>query len=353
MRAALSLFAAAAAFAVVISCASPPKPAPEPVPAPAAPAAPAAQPAPAPEKPSVPAPDDQRSKASELRKKAFDLGIKDVLPADYAAADDSFSAGNAQYGKDNAAAAASFDDASAKFQAAIDKGLPLLAKAAHDRANGLRATAVGKKAGDLFPGLFAFAEADLAKHAGEEKAGDFETAIQGFKVSAREYEVLYKLCDANAARQTIVARDFAKWDPSNWSLAETAFKASQDLLKTDANGAATSVDEAILRYGIATQTAREYYAGDRRKSSEDAMARASSIKAQVAVKDEFAAAQALYDQAAAAQAAKDYDGAAGLFDKAGAAFSSAYTHAKVKMDKAKGELDSLDEAIAAKQAAGR
>jgi hypothetical protein len=351
LRSILVVMTTIATLALALSCATPPKPAETPAPAP--PPTPAkVEPAPAPqEKAAAPAPDDLRAKAAELRKKAFDFGLKDVLPDDYALAEKAFADGNAGYGKDNAAAAASFTDAITRYQDLIAKGLPILAANEKKRATDLRGTAVSKRAGDIFPELFAFAESEFAKPSDAQASGDFETAIAGFRAAAKDYEVLYKLCDANSAREAITARDFAKWDPSNWSLAETKFKAAQNLLRTDSGGAESSVDEAILRYGIASRTALEYYASDRKKSSETERDRATGIKSEVAVKDEFAAALALYNQAETAQAAKDYESSSSLYDKAATAFAAAYAHAKVKMDTAKGELDSLDAAIATAGAA--
>ena len=345
-------YAAIAAIVLAMSCATPPKTAEPPAPAPAAPAPQIAETPPAPPaETAVPAPDELRSKAAELRKKAFDLGMKAVLPEDYAAADKAFAAGNAGYGKDNASSAASFTDAVARYEDVLARGLPILAAAEGKRAALLRGTAAGKGAETTFPELFAYAEAELAKPAEAEVSGDFEAAIKGYRASSRHYEVLYKLCDASAARESIVARDFAKWDPSNWTLAETRFRAAQDILRQDAAAAATSADEAILRYGIASRTALEYYASERKLGSEGERERALGIKSEVAVRDEFETAVAIHDQAEAAHSAKDFDGSSSLYDRAAAAFASAYEHAKIKMDGAKGELDSLDEAMAVTETA--
>jgi 3-oxoacyl-[acyl-carrier protein] reductase len=352
MRIRYAFFAGLLACVAAISCASPPKPAPEPQPAPApapAPAAPAPEPAPSP-KVEAPAPDELKTKASELRKRAFDLGIKDVAADEYAAADKAWADGNAAYGKDNAASAASYTDAIARFQAAIDKGLPLIADREEQNAAKLRDVAVGKGAESLYGDLFAYAEARLAKARESKASGDYETAIASFRASSKDYDVLYKLCDAKTWRDKIEARDFAKWDPSNWSIAQTKHKAAQDLLQQDAKAAGESIDEAILRYGIAWQTALEFYSADRKRVSETERDRASGIKAQVAVKDEYAAALALFDQAETARNSKDYESSFALYDKATSAFSAAYAHAKAKMDGARDELSSLDDALATKQA---
>ena len=51
------------------------------------------------------------------------------------------------------------------------------------------------------------------------------------------------------------------------------------------------------------------------------------------------------------EGAKNYEASSAEYDQAATAFANAYTHAKAKMDTAKGELDSLDSALAAAQSA--
>jgi len=341
----------AAAFAFISACATSPKPAPI---APA-PAAPAASPAPAaqmvPAKVEIPAPDEIRAQAAALRKKAFDLNLKDALPDDFTAAETAYSAGTAAYGVDNAASAASFGDAKAKFDDIIHRGLPMLVSAEKDRASHLRDTAMQKKAGDLFPDLLAFADADFAKPVAAESSGDYETALSGYRASTLEFEVLYKLCDASSARAFLVSHDLAKWDPSNWTLAEGRYSSSQSLYRQDAHASVDSVNEAILRYGVVRNTAFGYYAADRKKSSETERDHADSIKSSIAVKDEYAAALALYTKAEDDESAKDFEASSTEYDDAAAAFAKAYTHAKARMDAAKVELDSLDSALSTVEAA--
>jgi hypothetical protein len=344
------ILAASAIFALLIACATAPKPAQASTET-AKPSA-AAQAVPAtPTKPTAAAPDDIRAQASEVRKKAFDLGVKDALPDDYAAAESAYSAGVAAYGVDNAASGASFADAKAKFGDVIRRGLPMLVSAEKDRAVHARDTAVQKKAGDLFPALLADADADFAKPAASESSGDYETALAGYRASTLDFDVLYKLCDASGARDFLVSHDLAKWDTSNWTLAEGKYASSQSLFRQDAHASSDAVDEAILRYGNVRNTAYGYYAADRKKASETERDRAIGIKSDVAVKDEYDAANAMYAKAESDENAKDHEASSAEYDGAAAAFAAAYTHAKGKMDRAKSELDSLDSAIATAEAA--
>ena len=73
----------------------------------------------------------------------------------------------------------------------------------------------------------------------------------------------------------------------------------------------------------------------RKKASETERDRAAGIKADVAIKDEYAAALALYGKAATDNDAKNYEASSAEFDSAATAFAQVYSHAKVKMDTAK------------------
>jgi hypothetical protein len=350
----LRLCMAGGILALMIACSTPPRAAPSATAEAAPTAIPSPSPAVAPGMANAAAPDDLRAQAAALRKRAFDLGLKDVLADDYAAAETAYSAGAAAYGVDNAASAASFEDAKVKFGGIIREGLPLLAAAEKDRAARLRDTAIQKSAVDLFPDLLAFADADFAKSAASESSGDYEAALADYRASTLEYEALYKLCDAWSARSFLVSQDLAKWDPSNWTLAEGKYSSSQGLYRQDAHASVDAVDEAILRYGVVRNTAYGYYAADRRKASETERDHADSIKSDVAVKEAYAAALALYGKAQADEGAKDFEASSEEYDGAASAFAAAYTQAKAKMDVARDELDSLDSALsAAEMAQGR
>jgi hypothetical protein len=349
-RHSIAFYASAAACLIAISCASQAKVAEAPEPASAAKPAEAEVVSAANADPTAAAPDELRAKASALRKKAFDLALKDFAPEEYAAADKAFATGNAEYGKDNAASAASYSEAAAGFQAVLDRGLPLLAASERQRAEARRDEAMAAHAEELFSETFAYAGDGLAKSREAEAGADFEIAVAAYRSSAGDFYTLRKLCDARSAREYLESHDLAKWDPSDWNLAENKYKAAQELFKSDAKASRDSADEAVLRYGIARSAAMEYYAGDRKKASEAERERASLIKSEVAAKDEYLAAQVLFADAEAEQADKDYESSSSLYDRAASAFTAAYSSAKLKMDAAKGELDSLDLAIASKSA---
>ncbi len=338
-------------ISLLLSCAGAPKPSPAPEPSPPAPAPQVSQPAPAVSAPGPAAPDELRAKATELRKRAFDLGLKDFLPQDYAQAETSFGKGSDSYGKDNAASAAGFTEAIDRYTALIDKGLPLAAESWRKKAQALKDTADSKSAKTAFPELYPSAQARYMDSADKEAAKDFDGAIAGYKDCTALFEILYKLCDAASLRDSIQGRELAKWDSSNWTLAQNKYQASQDLFRKDNPGSRNAVDEALLRYKLVVSTALGYYAADRKTATEDNMARAKSIKSEVAVQADYAAALALYQQGLDKSAAKDDEAAGQLFAKAATAFAAVYDKAKKKMDFAHTELDSLDAELATAGAA--
>jgi hypothetical protein len=339
-----TLLVAVAACSLIVSCASAPKPEQAAPPPPAKPAA-AAPTAPAPAKAEVQAPDALRDEAAALRKEAFDLGLKELLPPDYAEAEGAFQDGTAKYGRDNEAARAAFEKAVASFRALIDKGLPLLSGIEGKKAADLREAAVRGGAEGAFAQLFAASDGGLAEAKGKEGSGDYRGAIASYRLASSRFGVLAALCDARSTRELISSRDYAKWDGSNWSLAETAYASSQSLLQGDPKAAATQVDEARLRYNLTLQNARGYYLGDRKGASDTERERARGIKTEVAARSDFQAASDLRSRAEAGEAAGDIEGAAALYDKSASSFTAAYAVAKGKMDIAKSELDSLDEAL--------
>jgi hypothetical protein len=175
-----TLFWAALAAAVVLaaSCASTPPKAPEPEPEPKAVQA-------------VPAPEAELAKAKELKDRADTYDLGQYAPEEYAAAVKDLAAGEAAYGKDNAAAKKSLDKAVAGFTAVIAKGgavlvdrIQLESESSKKAADAVKAAVAVK---DEYAAALALYNAGLAaKKAGDlEKAGsDFAAARDGFDGAA-------------------------------------------------------------------------------------------------------------------------------------------------------------------------
>jgi hypothetical protein len=177
-----TLFWAALAAAVVLaaSCASTPPKSPEPQVVQVEP-----------EKPVVPAPEAELAKAKELKDRADAYDLGQYAPEEYAAAVKDLAAGEAAYGKDNAAAKKSLDKAVAGFTDVIAKGGAVLvdriqfeSESSKQAADEVKASVAVKD--EYAAALALYNGALAAKSAGDlEKAGsDFAAARDSFDAVA-------------------------------------------------------------------------------------------------------------------------------------------------------------------------
>ena len=161
-----TLFWAALAAAVVLaaSCASTPPKAPEPEPEPKAVQA-------------VPAPEAELAKAKELKDRADAYDLGQYAPEEYAAAEKDLAAGEAAYGKDNAAAKKSLDKAVEGYTAVIAKGGAILVDRIQRESESSKKAADAVKAAvavkEEYAAALALYNAGLAAKSREPREGRF------------------------------------------------------------------------------------------------------------------------------------------------------------------------------------
>lgn len=335
--------------ALLASCASKPA-APQPEPAPAEPPAVAE---PAPEQPAaVPQADLDAllAQAKELKKKAFDLKLFEVLPDDYKTADGSYTTAVASYdaasrdAKEAPAAKEGLEKTISLFKELIEKGVVEVAKAKRDNADSMKAAALKAGADTKAADRLAAADEAYAAAAALVDEGKHEEAIGAFERARLYYELAYKRSVASDLRDRIAAEDFAKWDSGNNQLAENKYSAEEGLWATGAEADRASgvdlLDESILRFNLVVQKGRQSVALGAKEKTDDSKAKSEEIKAQVAVKDQYAAAVATYEEAVTKYSAGDYEEATSGFEEALAAFDAAYDAAAEKREKAQAAMES-------------
>jgi hypothetical protein len=343
-------------LAILISCASKPKtPPPEPEAPPVATVP--AQPEVAPEAAPTIGQDELDAllaEAKELKKKAFDLKLFEVLPDDYKAADALYGAGLKSYNdKDAPAAKEGLDATISAYKDLISRGILEIAAAKRKDAEDMRAIAV--KTGAYVPQAERFDAGDQALDAAsalvdETKA---EESIPVFEAARLYYELAWKRSIASDLRQGIEDRDFAKWDSGNFQLADNKYLAEDGFWasgnETDRAAGVDALDEAILRFNLVVQKGREMTVTAAKSKTDEAKQRSEDIKANIAVKDLFQAAQELYSEGASQLAAKEYEAAADAFDRSGASFEQAYEAAAEKRAAAEAAMKAAEEATAESQ----
>ena len=303
------------------------------------------------------------AKAQELRKRAFDLGLAEVLPDDYNAANEAYSGGKEAYdAKDGPAAKEKLGTAVTLFTELNAKGIAELASIRRKSAEDMRQTALKAGADTAATDRFTPGEAALAAGSAALAAKDYEAAIAAYERARALYELAYKRSLATELRDRIETSGYAAWDAGNYATAEAKYAAEAELfaslggdgqaalVATDPKPIAQGIDaldEAVLRYNLVIQKAREAGAAARKQGSDEAKLKAEGIKAPVAAKDEYAAAQAVYMDAIGAMESGDYETAAARFDEATLAFQKAYDLAAEKKAKAEAAIKAAQEAAAA------
>jgi hypothetical protein len=344
------------ALAVLISCASkPPAPTPEP-PKPPVVTTPV-EPTPTPDVAPAISQDELDkllAEAKELKKKAFDLKLFEVLPDDYKASDALYATGVKAYDdKDAPAAKEGLDAAIASYQDLIARGIQEIAATKRSDAEAMKATAL-KSGADSAQGE-RFGAGDESYNAGgalmdESKA---EEAIPVFEAARLYYELAWKRTVATDLRTVIEDKDYAKWDSGNFQLADNKYQAEEGFWasgnEADRASGVDALDETILRFNLVVQKGREMGVTTVKSKTDDAKQRSEEIKANVAVKDLYEAAQELYGEGASQLAAKDYEAAADAYDRAGMGYEEAYQAAAEKRALAEEAMKAADEATSESQ----
>lgn len=341
-------------LAILASCASKPKaPAPEPVAPPpvTTPTEPAPAATPAISQESL---DQLLAEVRELKKKAFDLKLFEVLSDDYKAADALYAKGLKAYeAKDSPAAKEGLEAAVSAYKDLISRGVVEIAAAKRKDAEDMKATALKADADSLQAERFgAGDEAFGASEAllGESKA---EESIPGFESSRLYYELAWKRAIATELRQGIEDKDYAKWDSGNYQLADNKFQAEEGLWSSggeaDRASGVDALDEAILRFNLVVQKGREMGVSVVKSKTDEAKQRSDEIKANVAAKDLYEAAQELYNEGSSQLAAKEYEAAAEAFDRSGTGFEEAYQTAAEKRANAEAAMKAAEEATSESQ----
>jgi len=341
------LFALAA---ILASCASKPKvPAPEPATEPTV-----TQPAVV--EPAVPAVgqedlDKLLAQAKELKKRAFDLKLFEVLPDDYKAADALLAEGQKAYDdKKTDEAKKALESTIAAYKDLISRGIVEIAQAKRKDAEDMKAIAV--KAGADSSQSERFGSGDEAFKSADELFGasKAEESIPGFDRARLYYELSWKRAVATELRQGIEDKGYAQWDSGNFQTADAKYQAEEGFWasgkEADRASGLDALDEAILRFNLVVQKGRENAVATVKQKTDEEKQRADEIKAEVAAKDDYEAALKLYQDGESQLAAKEYDAAVDTYDRSGAGFAGAYELAAKKRAEAQAAMKSANEATA-------
>jgi len=266
-----------------------------------------------------------------LRKEAFDLGLKDSMADGYAAAETRYVAGKAALDADDRPTAkAELSAAEPLFADLVAEGGPLAAQNRKAAAADSRQRALNADAETLSPEALAQADALLAAADAALAAGDVQGAIKAYGLAIAAFDAVEKRSTAVAVKAAVDDLEYGPMDSGNYELAGQKLAAVDTLLPADPKAAGDAAAESLLRYRLVLAKGWELTAGQNRSAAERFKVDAEAIKAQVAVKDEYAEAKAVWDAAVAASASGDNESAAPLFEQSEYMFQEVYVTAAAK-----------------------
>ncbi len=314
-----------AVIALLASCATKPPAAPEPEPQIVTPAQP--EPAPVPKAPEINRGelDELHNRVVALRKDAFELGLKDSMAEEYAAAEAKYVAGKtALDADDRPKAKAELSAAEPLFADLVAKGGKMVALQRQKDAGAARGRAVKADSAIYSPDSLALSDSQLAKADALLAAGDSKAAIAAYAAATSAFDAVERRSTAVMVRDKVDAVDYGKLDAGNYELAGQKLDAVEGLITVDPGKAYDSAAEAVLRYNLVMAKGWELTAGGKREDAEQYKSDSEDIKAQVAVKDDYAEAKSVWDVGVSVFDSGDHEAATVLFAQAEELFYAVY-----------------------------
>jgi hypothetical protein len=323
------------AIALLASCATKPPAAPEPEPQIVAPVQP--EPAPVPKAPEISKDelDGLHKRVVSLRKDAFDLGLKDSMPTEYASAETRYVAGKtALDADDRPKAKEELTAAEPLFTELVAKGGKIVAAQRQQDAGKARGRAVKADAAIYSPDALARADSRFAAADATLAAGDSKAAIAGYGTTIAAFDAVEKRSLAVAIRDQVDTLNYGELDTGNYALAGEKLDSVEALISSDPEKALDNAAEAVLRYNLVMAKGWELTAGGKRDDAGQYKAESEEIKAQVAVKEEYAEAKSVWDVGVEVYESGDHEAATVLFAQAEDLFYAVFQKTLTKKEAA-------------------
>jgi hypothetical protein len=204
------------------------------------------------------------------------------------------------------------------------------------------------------------ADDTVDKALGFYEAKDYYPAAYAALKALDMYQILKIGTEAYKARQEIMDYGFGRYDPDNYAAAEDVAFAGLDAFDAlafddtvDSKDVLLQAEEARLGYNLVLDTGWRSYATERQVSAGAERQNALDFKANVAVRDEYEAAQRLYNQAASSYQAQRYVEAADQYFQVEFLFAAVAETAAQKRRFAEGAIQAAQNRAAASEETAR
>ena len=306
----------------VISCKS--APAADEVPEATTPAGETTAPA-APTQPAVTQADlssleEAAARAAAARKMASDFDVPYLFPEDWEVADSLFTGAEQQKNTSTRDAVqesvARYNRASDAFAALTERSMDANYDYAEGELTAARDAAVAAGAEVLIPDFLMDADNTVLSAYDKFLAKDYYAAKEDAEEAYLMYNTLTAGLEAYKIREEIANRGFEDYSAQVIEAADNALYDAADFFAAKNYDAANaSIGEALAGYSQALKAAWESYSGKARADAAAERQKALDLKANVAARDEFNAAEAVYNRANTAFQGQMLEDAGKLYDE--------------------------------------
>jgi hypothetical protein len=178
-------------------------------------------------------------------------------------------------------------------------------------------------------------------------AGDYEGAAAAAFEAYERYNILKSLGDAKKLQEEADRRDFYTYDPDNYEAAVEAGNKAVELFESGNLAVAQiAADESVAGFTSVIKNSWLDINDQKSTAARNLRQEALDAKANVAVKDQYNAAEKTYNSAFVALRGADYENSAKLFDQAASQYRSSRDAAIDKRIRAEEAIRAAEEKVA-------
>lgn len=272
----------------------------------------------------------------KIRQLDIDEGFDAGFPEKWAGAEAAFESAKplAETGSEEAVAA--LQEVCNLYQEIYDLGMAARAEVPDETANlaeqlaGARNRALEAGAGDMFKTEFDALEAKVLPSL---EGGD-EAAAEAYRKQIAAYETLEYLSYARKKAMTIEERGLASYDEESYNAGNTSFQEALPLLSSDPVAARDKARSALESYQTVIDTAYRILGEEAEKSLLKEKELCDSIKAQVSMKEAYAACGDSYSHGLEQKNAGKFEEAYFIFESLVSKYRDVYEQAYAKREAA-------------------
>ncbi|AEF80226.1 hypothetical protein [Leadbettera azotonutricia] len=274
-------------------------------------------------------------KAVIARQLVIDFNGPAYFPPDWNAAESLYS--QAESGKSTANlrstrdSTARYNAAAGAYRALADKTIPQYAQDLESDVVGIRDKALAAGANYLAQDYLYEADNKAVEAYTAYQSNDYYNARDTAFAARDMYEALATGVNAYKVRLEIEDRGFVRYDPSAIETADSVgLSAIDDYDAGNIASARSKAEDALSQYNKSLAKGKESYASDTGAAAAAERQRSLDLKANVAVRQDYDAANAVYNRAVTSFRGRNYDDAGNLYNQSRILFEAVTTSAREK-----------------------